>query len=330
MSNIQDVAKRAGVSVATVSRVLNHSAVVLPKTEQQVYKAVAELNYKPLRVQKHPPKPSNIMVLIPDISNNFYSVIVEGIGDYCVNTGRNMLLCNTNYSRKKELEFLDMMKNNVAQGVIFFDPELYQEELLRISEKYPVIQCCEYLENVPISHISIDNKAATKEAMRHLLGLGHTRIGLITGHNSFLSTKQREKVYYQTLEEHNLPIRKEYVIAAHKYDFKNGLRAMKQLLQLDEPPTAVFALSDFLAIGAVFSAKSAGLKVPDDIAVMGFDGIDYAAMYMPSITTVSQPCYDLGYNAMDMLSKKIDGLEERTQSVFLEHELKIRASTVKM
>lgn len=329
MPSIHDVARRAGVSVATVSRVLNHSAVVLPETQKQVRAAVRELNYKPLRTQ-NPKIPPNIMVLIPDISNNYYSVIVEGISDYCVHTGRNMLLCNTNYSRKRELEFLAMMKNKVAQGAIFLGPELECEEILRFNEKYPIIQCCEYLEEVPVSHISIDNKAAAREAMRHLIGLGHTKIGLITCKNNFISTRQREQMYYQMLEEHNIPIRSEYVITALKYDFKNGLRAMMQLIQLSDPPTAVFALSDFLAMGAVSSAVSAGIRVPDDMAVMGFDDIDYASMYSPAITTISQPCYDLGYNAMDMLSKKIFGADKEPQVIFLEHELKIRASTVKM
>ena len=330
MSSIHDVARKAGVSVATVSRVINQSAVVLPETKRQVQLAIRELNYKPLRTQSQSKIPPNIMVLIPDISNSFYSAIVEGISDYCVRTGRNMLLCNTNYSRKRELEFLDMMKNQVARGAIFLGPELTGEEMLQFSEKYPIVQCCEFLENVPVSHISIDNKTATREAMRHLIGLGYTRIGLITCENNFLSTKQREQVYYKVLQENSLPICKDYVIVAHKYDFKNGVRAMMQLMQLDKPPDAVFALSDFLAIGAVSAVHSAGLRVPDDIAVMGFDDIDYASMYMPAITTISQPCYDLGYNAMDLLSKKISGSDTVPKYIFLEHELKIRTSTVKM
>lgn len=329
MPSIQDVAEKAGVSVATVSRVINHSAVVLPETQRQVESAIKELNYKPLRIQSRPKIPPNILVMIPDISNNYYSVIVKGIGDYCIQTDRNMIVCNTNYSRHRELEFLDMLKNKVARGAILLGTELHREEILEYNEKYSIIQCCEYLENTPVSHISIDNKTAAKEAMRHLIGLGHKRIGLIACNNNFLSTKQREEVYYQILKDEGIPIRKEYVIKAHRYDFKNGLRAMMQLMSLSCPPTAVFALSDDLAIGAVSAALSSGKRVPDDIAVMGFDDIAFASMYTPSITTVAQPCYDLGYNAMDMLARKIEGKQSSAESIFLEHELKIRASTVK-
>ncbi|QBE96641.1 HTH-type transcriptional repressor CytR [Blautia producta] len=329
MPSIHDVAEKAGVSVATVSRVMNNSATVLPETKQQVQAAIHALGYKPLRVQKQKKNP-NIMVLVPDISNTFYSDILKGIGDYCIETDWNMLLCNTNYSHRREWEFMDMLKNKVAQGAIFLGPELKAEEMLSLSMQYPVVQCCEFIENIQVSHISIDNKTAAYEAMRHLLGLGHKKIGLLTSDNHFLSTREREGAYYRALKENSIEVNPNYVISSHTYEYKSGLRAMMNLLQLSDPPTAVFAISDLMAIGAVSAALSSGMRVPDDMAVMGFDDIEFASMYTPSLTTVAQPRYDLGYNAMDMLAKKIRGQSSHSDALFLEHELKIRASTVKI
>lgn len=329
MPSIHDVAEKAGVSVATVSRVINNSATVLPETRQQVQSAIHALGYKPLRVQKQKKNP-NIMVLVPDISNTFYSEILKGIGDYCIKTDWNMLLCNTDYSRRRELEFMDMLKNNVAQGAIFLGPELHADEMLHWSTLYPLVQCCEFIEGVPVSHISIDNKTAANEAMRHLIALGHRKIGLLTSDNHFLSTRDREGAYYKVLAENGIEINREYIITSHTYEYKSGLRAMMHLLQLQEPPTAVFAMSDLMAIGAVSAALSSGMRVPEDMAVMGFDDIEFASMYTPSLTTIAQPRYDLGYNAMDMLAEKIRGQLFTSDSLFLEHELKIRASTVKI
>ncbi len=329
MPNIQDVAKKAGVSVATVSRVLNQSSAVIPKTKEQVMQAVEELGYKPLRIQKPKSGTLNILVLVPDVTNNYYANVVKGISDCCDLKGKNMILCNTDYDSHKEKSFLNMMDKELAEGAILLGPQIDGCDLHKISEKYPVVQCCEYIEDVQVSHVSIDNGVAAREAMRHLVRMGHRRIALILCNNNFISTKQREEVYYSILKEEGIPIKKEYIVRVPTYDFKNGIRAMMKLLQLQEIPTAVFALSDFLAIGAVSVAISSGYSVPDDIAIVGFDDLEFASMYTPSITTIAQPRYDIGYCAADLLLKKIVSKNTLVREIFLEHELKIRASTVK-
>lgn len=330
MANIREVAKRAGVSVATVSRVLNNSDLVSEETRERVLKAIKDLNYHPNLLGRNLRrlKTKMVLALMPNVSNPFYARVVKGIEDVAHKNGYNVMLCNTDSDPEREKAYLDLLKNKLADGVILMASVMGKDELTLLAENYPVVQCCEYIEGAGASYVSIDNFSAAYKAVKHLINLGHRRIALITCKNDFISTRQRETGYRKALEDANIEF-DENLIKYGDYSFKSGMRAARQLLSLEEKPTAIFAISDIMAIGAIKALKEEGFKAPEDVAVVGFDDISFASMYDPALTTVSQPKYDLGCIAMEVLLKHIEGELEDPQRIFLEHELVIRESTVK-
>jgi LacI family repressor for deo operon, udp, cdd, tsx, nupC, and nupG len=328
MTTIQDVAKTAGVSVATVSRVLNNSSHVSEKTRENVMKAMKALDYRPNLLGRNLRRTETrmILVLLPSISNPFYSRVVKGVEAVARENGYNIMLCNTDSERERELVYIQMLQNRLADGVIFMAPEMSSRELSEIGGSYPVVQCCEYKEGALVSQVSIDNFSAAYTAIMQLIKLGHKRIGLITCKNLFVSTIQRRAAYKKAIKDAGL-VFDDNLIKYGNYSFKSGVRAAKHfLLMPGERPTAVFAISDIMAIGAIMGFKEKGIVVPDDISIIGFDDINYAAMYNPTLTTISQPQYELGCEAMRLLLMQIRGEIKHPVNVVLDHKLVIRDS----
>jgi len=329
MSTIQDVAKAAGVSVATVSRVLNKSKSVSAETRELVLDTIKKLNYQPNLLGRNLRRTETrlILILLPSISNPFYATLVKGAEDVAHKNGYNVMLCNTDSDINRERTYLELLKNRLADGLIFMSPEIDKDELTSISKNFPVVQCCEYKEGADVPRIAIDNLAAAYKAVKHLVGLGHRRIGMISGGNEYVSTKQRELGYRNALEDSGIDF-DSTLIKHGNYGFRSGLRAANQLLSMSNRPTAIFAISDSMAVGAIRAAKENGLKVPGDLAVVGFDDISFASMCEPPLTTISQPKYDLGCAAMELLLWQIQGKHVETNEIILEHELIIRQSTI--
>ncbi|ADU31033.1 LacI family DNA-binding transcriptional regulator [Evansella cellulosilytica] len=328
MANIQEVADKAGVSVATVSRVLNKKSSVSPKTRVKVEAAIKELNYEPSMLGRNLRNSESriLLVLIPSISNPFYTEIINGIEDTALNSNYHILLCDTDSNPLRENIYLNMIKNKLADGVISMDPAVNKKRLNDLAKKYPIIQCSEYDDAGHIPHVTINNELAAYRAVKHLIMLGHKSIALINCDEKFLYARQRRQGYERALNEFDIPVRKEWIYNTDELLFENGIRAMRKLLQLETTPTAVFAVSDTLAIGALKEINENGLKVPEHIAVVGFDKISFSNMTNPTLTTVSQPMYQMGCVAVQMLINKIKG--EDVESIILDHELIIRESTM--
>jgi len=330
LTTISDVAAAAGVSVATVSRVINGNENVSPETLMKVTKAIQDLNYRPnlLGRDLRRTKSERVLVLLPNISNPFYSEIVKGIEDVANRNGYSIMLCNTDSDIKREKTYIKMLKTRLADGAILMASEMSCDELTELSKEVSIVQCCEYKEGIPLPHVSIDNEKAAYKATNHLISLGHRKIAFIGADNQFLSSNLREIGYKRALTDAGIEINPEYICYGN-YSYKSGLRNMKRLLNLPERPTAVFCISDIMAIGAIRCAMEENLKVPDDLAVCGFDNIHFSWMFTPSITTISQPMYDLGCTAMNALINIIEGKSSETMHYFLEYELIIRGSTLK-
>ncbi|HEY8421010.1 MAG TPA: LacI family DNA-binding transcriptional regulator [Thermoclostridium sp.] len=330
MATINDVAKHAGVSVATVSRVINGNAKVSPETITKVKQAIAELDYRPNLLGRalRKTRSERILVLLPNIANPFYAEIVKGIEDVANKNGYSIMLCNTDSDLDREKKYIKMLKSHLADGAILMASELTSEELTELSQEIPIIQCCEYKVGLPITHVSIDNEMAAFKAVNHLIGLGHKRIAFIGANNQFLSSTLRKEGYIRALEEAGIDYNPAYC-GYGDYSYKSGFRVMKYLLSLDPRPTAVFCISDLMAVGAIRSAMEENLHVPEDLAVCGFDNVYFARMFKPTLTTVSQPMYDLGCVAMEVLLKAIESKDMETMHYILEHELIVRESTVK-
>ncbi|WP_057762211.1 LacI family DNA-binding transcriptional regulator [Cytobacillus praedii] len=328
MANIQQVAEKAGVSVATVSRVLNHAASVSTKTRLKVEDAIKELNYEPSMLGRNLRNSESrlLLVLLPSISNPFYTEIINGIQNTAIANSYNILLCETDSNPQRENIYFNMIKNKLADGVISMDPTVNRQKLTELAESHPVILCSEYDEGGSIPFVTIDSELAAYQAVKHLIRLGNKKIALINSDEKFLYARQRRSGYERALKEFNLPIREEWIYHTRDLEFQNGVQAMRMLLELEEKPTAIFAVSDTLAIGALKGINGSGLHVPNDLAIIGFDNISFSNMTNPTLTTVSQPMYKMGVTAANMLIMSIKG--EQVESVVLDHDLIIRESTM--
>ena len=327
MANIQQVAKHAGVSVATVSRVLNGQNTVSAKTKMKVEEAIKDLNYEPSMLGRNLRNSESriLLVLIPSISNPFYLEIIKGIENIAISQNYNILLCETNSDPEKEDIYFDLVRKKMADGIISMDPAVNVETLKQLAEKYAIIQCSEYGGGIGIPYVTIDNEEASYRAVKHLLQMGHTKIALINTDGKFLYARERKMGYQRALREHGIDVNADYIFYTQDLGFENGKQAMKKILKLEERPTAVFAVSDLLAIGALKEINAAGLNVPNDMAVVGFDKIDFSNMTNPTLTTIAQPMYEMGTTAAKMLIDKIKGKE--VDSIVLDFELVIREST---
>jgi LacI family transcriptional regulator, repressor for deo operon, udp, cdd, tsx, nupC, and nupG len=327
MANIQQVAKEAGVSVATVSRVLNGQNSVSIKTRIKVEDAIRKLNYEPSMLGRNLRNSESriLLVMIPTISNPFYLEIIKGIEKIAISQNYNILLCETDSDPERENIYFDMVRKKMADGIISMDPAVNVETLKQLAENHAIIQCSEYSEDSGIPYITIDNEEASYRAVKHLIKIGNEKIALINSDEKNLYARLRKKGYQRALEEHGIPFNEEYVITVQQLGFDYGQNAMKKILNLQERPTAVFAVSDLLAIGALKEINNNGLHAPEDIAVVGFDKIDFSNMTHPTLTTIAQPMYKMGTMAAKMLIDQIRG--EKVESIILEHELVIRDST---
>lgn len=327
MATIQDVARKAGVSSATVSRVLNDRNVVTEKTAVKVEQAIKELNYEPSLLGRNlrTSKSSLLLVLIPSIANPFYADIIKGIEDTAVEKGYNILLCETGSNPEREEIYFNLVRNRLADGVISMDPAVNKARLNELAEKYPIVQCSEYDRSGKISYVTIDSKAAAYQAIKYLIRIGHKKIALINSDKKYLYARDRYKGYISALKEYDLPINKNWIYNVENVSFDDGQQAMRSLLENHDRPTAVFAVSDILAIGALKEMNVKGLQVPKDIALVGFDNVNFSNMLNPTLTTISQPMYQLGSVSTSMLIKKLKG--KKVENVVLDHELIIREST---
>ncbi|MDO5399668.1 MAG: LacI family DNA-binding transcriptional regulator [Eubacteriales bacterium] len=330
-STISQVAKRAGVSVATVSRVINQTSSVTRETAQRVLSAIEELGYQPNVWGQNLRRGESrvILVLVPNVSNPFYAPIISGAEDALGRAGYSMMLGVTNVDAERRNGFLDFMGSGRADGAILMDTVVDDHQLPAYAREFPMVQCCEYDFHESLSHISIDNFSAAREAVLRLMELGHRNIGFVGADNRFVSTKRRLEGFRAALAEGGLPIRPENeAYASGDYSFSTGVTAAGRLLDQHDRPTALFCISDVLALGALQAARDRKIPVPQALSVVGFDDVQYAAMFQPQLTTVRQPCYRLGYEAAELLLRKIRG-ESGEQACFLRHQLIERDSTAK-
>lgn len=329
MVTIEDVAREAGVSVATVSRVINRNGPVSAKSEEKVNLAIARLNYRPnvwgrrLRRQES----RMILIFVPYISNPFYASIVSGVEDTLRKQGYGTMLCITNGDKTREQEFIKQLYDGQADGAVIMCVDKHDKDIEQLAKEVPVVQCCEYSMNEDISHVSVNNFAAANQVVKYLGSLGHERIGFVGSINQFISSNDRQSGYEEGVKELAIPLNSKYIAYGDEdYSFNSGVRAGLELLSLKDRPTAIFCISDVLALGVVRAARNLGLLVPRDVSVVGFDDVEYATMLSPMLTTVSQPRYSLGKTSAQMLIHQIES-GAAGSSIYLEHKLILREST---
>ncbi len=328
--NIEQVARQAGVSVATVSRTLNNSSAVRPVTAQRVREAIEELGYVPNQPARNLRRNESqvILALAPNFSNPYYSRILTGIGDRAWELEYSVLVCNTLGHANSERRFLKMLESHQADGAILLGCHWDYGWLARFAERSHIVQCCEYVPDLACPSVSIDNYGATREMVAYLQNLGHRRIAMIGADNQYISTRLRRQGYLDAMAERGIEVREDwYRLADAEYSFASGLAAAQTLLGTDPRPTAIFCISDILALSVISAAQELGLSVPGELTVTGFDDVDYTTIVHPYLTTVAQPCHEMGRRSVDLL---LDGLQAREDSpdrrTFLPYRLMERES----
>ncbi|WP_336756719.1 LacI family DNA-binding transcriptional regulator [Pantoea sp. USHLN298] len=303
--SIEKVAQLAGVSKATVSRVLNAHPGVKPDTREKVLSAIAACDYQPnlLARQLRTAQSHMLLVLISDITNPFCSRVVQGIEAEAELHGYHILLCHSASQLQREAAYLTLLTGKVVDGVITMDAASGLQDLQNIIAGAPWVQCSEFDPAIPASSVTIDHLAAARDTVHYLAGKGRKRIGLVNGDMRYLYSHHREQGYRQAISALGL----EWSGVAYASDISTeaGSQALQQLLALPQPPDAVFAVSDVLAVGVIHAALEAGLRVPEDLAVVGFDGIPFTRSLNPPLTTIEQPMYQLGARSVQLLLQKI-------------------------
>lgn len=330
MATISDVAKEANVSVATVSRVLNNKDTVKKETQDRVFEAIEKLNFQPNLLARNFRRSESrvILIITPNITNPYYAHILTGIGETASLMGYSALIFNTGGSLDKEKEGMEMLRKRRADGAILLASSIESPHLLEYSGMYPMVQCSEYDRESDLPRVNIDNYKAAKEVMEYLIGLGHKKIATISSKNNYVSTAQRQEAYLKTMEEHGLNVPKSYITYADSdYSFKSGKKAAMKLLSLGNRPTAIFCISDTLALGSISAAMEMGIKIPEDLTVTGFDDVDDTTMFHPYITTIQQPCYKLGVSSMKLLYDQMMKKERKSSKITLRHQFVIRESS---
>ncbi|GKV66942.1 MULTISPECIES: LacI family DNA-binding transcriptional regulator [unclassified Sporosarcina] len=328
MVNIFDVAKLANVSIATVSRVTSNKEGVNEATKAAVLKAMEELGYRPnsaartLRMSK-----SNIIiVLMLNIKNSFYSEYIRGLEEVAQKAGYFLLIGSTDGDMTKEKKYMNLIHDSRVDGVILTTEGIMNESSIKkINKSSPVVLTFDYVPGQNIPSISIDNESASRKITNHLINLGHKRIAHITGYMGRLQSQTRLNGYKQALLQHNITV-EEALIQEGGYLFKDGYAAAQKLLSFDKLPSAIYGGNDNIAIGALKAVQEAGLRVPEDIAIVGFDNLDIANYMTPGLTTIHQPRYEIGKRAMSLLLLKIENAEIEKPHIILEDQLIIRDS----
>ncbi len=326
MSNIRDVARLTGVSVATVSRALRNPEKVSPESLDKVHKAIAEVGYRPNMLARNirSARAYAVVVLVPDIANPFYSLFIRALEDRAHQKGYAVLLGDTRGTPERELEYIRRVETRLADGIVQLRPSSEKSQNNIPADVPGVNACgCEYTTGPAIR---IGNRGAAKSMVNYLISLGHKRIGVISGLKDNPHAIDRLEGYKEALAEAGIPFEKD-LIAEGDFTMWSGLNAAFQFCNMKNRPTAIFSMNDEMAIGAMQTLKSQGIRIPEDISVTGFDDIAYAKYSDPSLTTISQPAEEMGKMAMDMLLKVIEGEPLSQRECVLPTEFIIRKST---
>lgn len=327
MVRIVDVAKKANVSTATVSRVLSNTGTVKQDTTERVLEAIKLLNYQPniLARQLRRSETKTILVVVPDITNTFFSKVLRGIESVAMESGYQVLLGDALNNLEHEGGYLNILKQKKADGMILLTARVDGQAVEDMAKEFPVVLACEYIEGSSIPTVSIDNISSARKATEHLINLGHKRIGFLSGPFNSVLGRDRLKGFKQAMAQHSLPV-ESLLVQEGDFSFESGFNVMQKFFALDVVPTAIFAANDEMAIGAIKAIKSKGLSVPGDISVVGFDDIKFASIFEPALTTISQPSFDIGKNAMELLIKIINKDDLEKKQFILEDKLIVRES----
>ena len=328
-ATMKDVALKAKVSTATVSRALMNPDKVSQATRNRVEKAAREVGYLPQPMGRNVKRNESrtILVIVPDICDPFFSEIIRGIEVTAANHGYLVLIGDCAHQNQQEKTFIDLIITKQIDGMLLLGSRLpFDASIEEQRNLPPMVMANEFAPELELPTVHIDNLTAAFNAVNYLQEQGHKRIGCIAGPEEMPLCHYRLQGYVQALRRCGIMVDPQY-IARGDFTFEAGSKAMQQLLDLPQPPTAVFCHSDVMALGALSQAKRQGLKVPEDLSIIGFDNIDLTQFCDPPLTTIAQPRYEIGREAMLLLLDQMQGQHVGSGSRLMDCELIIRGST---
>ena len=330
MATMKDIAKLAGVSLGTVSHVLNGTAGVRESVRHRVLEAVRSTSYQPSQLARglRRVQTNVIGMIIPDITNPFFPAVVRGAEDQAYSNGYRLILCNTDNDHSKELAHLNELRTYLPAGLIVI-PSTFSD-LTEQAKSYrnvgTGVVCVDRLPKHWIGDtVTADNHKGAYKATRHLIELGHTQIATITGPLHLTNAQERLNGFRQAIKEAKLQLAPEYVQEA-TFDKQGGVSKSGLLLRLMPRPTAILAGNDLVALGVLAAIREAGLRCPQDVSVIGFDDLELAETTNPALSSVSQSGYQLGSTAANILLERLRGYTGPAKHVVLETSLKLRDS----
>lgn len=329
---MRDVARLAGVSISTVSAVVNNKGIVGPATTAVVQKAIKAMGFSPhagargLRIGRT----HIIGLVVPDITNPFFVQASRGVEDEAIKYGYEVMVCNSNDDPELEMRHLKALHAQRVDGVVLAPADSYTAREAIIRDGAPII----FVDCVPmkakVNCVVTDNFHASYDAVKYLVGLGHKRIAVISGRLVHSTSFDRVEGCRLALQEADLPVREGSLRQGDSH-IESGYRIALNLLQSPEPPTAIFTLNNRMALGMLRALRELGIRCPERISVMSFDDPDWAEVFSPSLTAIQQPTYEIGKAAMGLLLRSIEsdakGSEPEPQQVVLKSTLRIRGST---
>jgi len=313
MINIKDVAELAGVSITTVSHVINQTRYVSEELVERVNKAMAELDYHPNTLARslRSGRTKTIGLVIPDISNQFFAEVSRKIEDKGFEYGYSVILCNTDDDSSKEKSYIDVLVANQVDGIVFISAGEVSDNLAKtFNSNLPIVIADRDVQDIQSDIVLVDNYLGGYDATRYLIRLGHRRIGCITGPSPVTPSAQRLQGFRDAMQESGLQV-DPALIAAGDFRYQSGEAAMQKLLGQPPPPTAVFAFNDMMAMGAIRAVYNNGLKIPEDFSLIGFDDIPLSRAIYPTLTTMAQPIVEMANLVVDLLVEKIRLREKR-------------------
>ncbi|MCA1587070.1 MAG: LacI family transcriptional regulator [Acidobacteria bacterium] len=325
---IKDVAARAGVSIATVSRTFADASTVSADLRDRVAAAAGALKYQPSRVARNlrAGTSQTVGVVIPDLQNPFFTGIVRGLENVLLAAGYSLLLANSDEDPTRERQMLDTLRAEAVAGLIFVPINAGKSSYLHLLvPQLPIVAVDRLPVDLRVDLVTVANAAGSRAAVQHLLQLGHRRVALLGGPSKHSTAVQRERGYITALQRAGMAVRAERIFRG---DFREqgGYDGMNALMAAAKPPTAVFVANNLMTLGALRALHEAGCEIPGDVALVGFDDMPWATSLNPPLTAVAQPEAEIGRSAAELLLGRIADPDRPVRHVVLEATLVVRAS----
>jgi DNA-binding LacI/PurR family transcriptional regulator len=326
-TTIKDIAKLAGVSTSTVSRAMNSSGRVNAETQERIQALSKRLHYRPSSVARglvlqHT---KNILLLFPNIANAYFAEITKIISSECRQKGYTILLGDTNEDPEVEKEYLDIITEGTVDGAIIASlpgEHNLSQYLNMVQAGFPTVLLDSTMPNLKMSHVIVDNVAGAEMVVDYLASKGHSKIGFVSDTREALAFHERLEGYRRGHAKRGLALHEDYLQAPHAPLERGGVVGTDALLALEDPPTAVFALNDMVAIGCIASVLRHGLRVPEDVAVVGYDDIDLSAFIEIPLTTVAQPKQGIAQKSVDLVVEYMEKYRHKEEFAPEQHVLK--------